>query len=240
MTSFMRGDEHSVLLGTAVATVRHVDMRSGQLSGCWRHLGSAQPLASVRCMCRGPAATDNKELAPRGRSVGLGIESGSWLATGLSTGEVTVFDERTGIIRLQWRAHEGAVLSLHPVDAQHVLSTGADKSICVWEIRADEPALVQRFAGLDDNVKAAVLYGSDLLCVVGSKVGVGQIATGDALGGTALNAGGADKKRPTSKLAMVPLKGNSKSKGHFTSIAMLPQYRALLLGCDDGKLLLTV
>jgi len=240
VTSFMRSDEHSVLLGTAVATVRHLDMRSGQLSGCWRHLGAAQPLASVRCMCRGPAATDTRELTARGRSAGLGIESGSWLATGLSTGDVTVFDERTGIIRLQWRAHEGAVLSLHAVDAQHVLSSGADKSICVWEIRTDEPALVQRFAALDDSVKSAVLYGSDLLCVMGSKVGVGQIVTGDAVGGAAVGVVGADKKRATSKLTMMPLKGNNKSKGHFTSITMLPQYRVVLLGCDDGKMLLTV
>ena len=240
VTSFMRGDEHSVLLGTAVATVRHLDMRSGQLSGCWRHLGSAQPLASVRCMCRGPAATDTKEIAARGRSSESGMESGSWLATGLSTGEVTVFDERTGIIRLQWRAHESAVLSLHAVDAHHVLSSGADKTICVWEIRTDEPALVQRFAALDDSVKAAVLHGSDLLCVMGSKVGVGQIVTEEAVGGATMSSvGGADKKRATSKLTMMTMKGN-KSKGHFTSITMLPQYRVVLLGCDDGKLLLTV
>ena len=238
-TSFMRGDEHSVLLGTAIATVRHLDMRSGQLSGCWRHLGSAQPLAAVRCMCRGPAASDTRELAVRGRSVGVGIESGSWLATGLSTGEVTVFDERTGIIRLQWRAHEGAVLSLHPVDAHHVLSSGSDKTICVWEIRTDEPALVQRFAALDDSVKAAVLHGSDLLCVMGSKVGVGQIVTGDALSAASMSSAGGDRKRANSKLTMVAMKGN-KSKGHLTSISVLPQYRVVLLGCDDGKLLLTV
>ena len=241
VTSFMRGDEHTVLVGTAVATVRHLDMRSGQLSGCWRHLGSAQPVASVRCMCRGPAATDTGELSARGRSIGAGMESGSWLATGLSTGDVTVFDERTGIIRLQWRAHEGAVLSVHAVDAHHLLSTGADKSICVWAIRTDEPALVQRFAALDDSVKAAVLYGSDLLCVMGSKVGVGQVVTDDPATGAAAGAvgSGGDKKRPNSKLTIVAMKGN-KSKGHFTSISMLPLYRVLLLGCDDGKILITV
>ena len=240
VTSFMRGDEHSVLVGTAVATVRHLDMRSGQLSGCWRHLGAAQPLAAVRCMCRGPAAADTRGLAARGRSIDAGAESGSWLATGLSTGEVTVFDERTGIIRLQWRAHDSAVLSLLAVDAQHLLSTGADKSVAVWHLDGDEPALVQRFAGLDDSVKAAVLHGNDLLCVVGSKVGVGQIVTDEASSGPTAGAAGADKKKATSKLSMVPLKGNNKSKGHFTSIAMLPQYRAVLLGCDDGKIFVTL
>lgn len=179
----------------------------------------------------------------RGRSVGPSIENSSWLATGLSTGEVTVFDERTGIIRLQWKAHEGAVLSLHPVDAHHLLSTGSDKSICVWEVRTDEPTLVQKFAALEDSIRAVTLHGSDLLCVMGSKVAVGQVATGDAVSGTApVGAGPAaagDKKRTSSKLTMVPLKGN-KSKGHFTSVSMLPEYRVVLLGCDDGKLLLTV
>ena len=235
ISCFTYGGHRSLLLGTSVGSLRHLDLRSGLLSAPWRHLGAAQPIAAVRCICRSSARSDSG-----GPSAAAGsAEGGQWVSTGLSTGEVTVMEARSGVIRLQWRAHEGAVLSLHCVDGQHILSTGADRSLCLWDIAGEEAALKQRLTAQDDSARDGVVIGQDFLCAVGGKVGVAPLSC--AANGLDV-AGGAGEKRRAAKaerIAVVGVRG-SKSRGHLTALAYLPAYRLLLLGGEDGKLMLTV
>ena len=213
ISSFRYAGQRVVLVGTSVGHLRHLDLRSGLVSGVWRHLGAAQPIAAIRCVVRGQA--------------------GGWIATGLSTGEVTVMDERTGVIRLQWRAHETAVLSLHCVDATHLLSTGADKTVVVWDVAGEEVGVAQRFIGLDEAVRCGVVVGKEFMGTVGGKVGVGALSWEG--GGVGL---GEKKKAAASKMSMLGLKG-SKSRGALTALAFMPTYRLMLVGAEDGKLMLT-
>lgn len=68
------------------------------------------------------------------------------MATGLSSGECTLFDERTGQIRMQWRAHEAGVLKVLAYDDNTVLTSGGDKFICVWDVRCVCVSLCECFS----------------------------------------------------------------------------------------------
>jgi hypothetical protein len=47
---------------------------------------------------------------------------------------VAVFDERTGVIRLHWKAHDAPILKLAACGDSLLLTTAADRSVCVWDI----------------------------------------------------------------------------------------------------------
>jgi hypothetical protein len=50
-----------------------------------------------------------------------------------------------------------------------------DKSVCLWDLRGAEGTLVQRISGAPEPVRAAAVQGSDLLCAVGSKIGLSAL-----------------------------------------------------------------
>ena len=212
ITCLRYAGQRTVLIGTSLGHLRHLDLRTGLVSGVWRHLGAAQPVAAVRCLTRSPYG---------------------WLATGLSTGEVTVMDERTGVIRLQWRAHETAVLSLHSVDEGHLLSSGADRSVVVWDIAGEEVGLAQRWSGLEESVKAGWVEGKDFIGAVGGKLGVASLSWE----GGGVGLGEKRSKAVGSKMAMLGLKG-SKARGALTALAFMPTYKLMLIGAEDGKLMI--
>ena len=213
ITCLRYAGQRSVLIGTSLGHLRHLDLRTGSVSGTWRHLGQAQPVAAVRCLTRSPHG---------------------WLATGLSTGEVTVMDARTGVIRLQWRAHETAVLSLHSVDEGHLLSCGGDRSVVVWDIAGEEVAVAQRWSGLEDSVRAGWVEGTEFVGVLGGKLAVGALSWE----GGGVGLGDKKSKAVGSKMSMLGLKG-SKARGALTALAFMPTYRLMLVGAEDGKLMIT-
>lgn len=108
-------NSNCLVVGTAQSTLRFYDFRTCELSRPWRHLGSFQPITAVR------AITCNEQL--------------QWIASGLTTGDVTLFETRSGIIRCQWRAHEGQVLTMNALDDNLLLTSGADKTIAIWDVR---------------------------------------------------------------------------------------------------------
>jgi WD40 repeat protein len=176
--------------------------------GLWRHLGISQPTSAVRCITNHPTC--------------------HWVATGLASGELTVLDDRSGVIRSQWRAHETSVTQVMPIGEQQLLSSGSDRSICIWDIGGMEPGIIQRFSGFDENAKSIIShYPGEITCGIGSRIAFGELSSIAPL-----------EKRYGSRLTIVPLKSH-KSRSPIAAISVLQSYKLLLLGTEDGRLLLS-
>ncbi len=102
-----------ILCGTAESTIKIIDARSCSYVNeykCFndRNCGGG----SVRCLCISP--------------------NGKWVAIGLSSGQICVFDGLSGIILATWSYH-GELLQL-VLTNDTLISTSLDHSVCVWKI----------------------------------------------------------------------------------------------------------
>lgn len=60
--------------------------------------------------------------------------SGNWMATGQSSGQITVLDTRTGLVISTWCAHEGEVLQLVAINENTLISSSLDQTVAVWNV----------------------------------------------------------------------------------------------------------
>jgi WD40 repeat protein len=196
-------------IGTQAGLLRFWDLRTGRVSFPWFHAQtSAQGVsASVKCVCVNKRA--------------------QWIATGLASGTVTIFDQRTGVLFKSFKAHDGPVLSLTLVDATHILTTGVDRRICLWRVGGQEVLLLTKFSSVDPS-RSVILHNKEFLCAVGSRLGVGPVKKKMST----LTRGGEHCKLTMTKLAnsTVPLRAN------ITCMSSLPQFNLLAVAYDDGNL----
>lgn len=74
-------------------------------------------------------------LSPTGLIRCLAIApSGFWVATGQSSGTITILDSRTGLVISTWKAHESEVLQLVASDDNTLISSSLDQMISVWNV----------------------------------------------------------------------------------------------------------
>lgn len=99
-----------VLAGTAESTLKIIDARTFSYVNEWKVSPSSS--GSVRCIAVSP--------------------SGSWIAVGLSSGQLTLFDGRTGTIISSWKATDGELLQLNAPNEEQIISSSLDHNICVW------------------------------------------------------------------------------------------------------------
>lgn len=225
---------HALVLGTSSASLRWLDLRSGCgfVSSAWQHhsfsSGNAPMAPALRCVVAGSSS-----------SGGGGIECSQLVYTGLSSGEIVVFDVRTGCALLQWRAHDASILQLQCMintEGQSiVVASGADHAISVWMItQGASPVLLQRFLHLEENARGMILlrpHGANgitqLSCTVGSRIALVTIQTAELPPGA---------KRPSTVLPLTPVQGY-KGKSIFSCMAQLPLYGLSLIGADDGRII---
>lgn len=224
---------HSLVLGTSSGGLRWLDLRSGGgfVSSAW-HLSNSNPVApALRCVL----ASESGGSVSGGGS----CAASSLVYTGLSNGEVAVFDARTGYVLLQWRAHDAPILQLastHNSEGMPILvASGADHTISVWMLAGGAaPILLQRFLNLEENARGlTILRGTaaggatQLSCTIGSRMALVSIQTSE------LSAG---SKRPSTVLPLAPVSGY-KGKSAFSCQSHLPLYGLSLLGTDDGRII---
>lgn len=99
-----------ILAGTTESTVKTIDARTFSYVNEWKFSIIS---GSVRCIA----------MAPSG---------GHWIAVGLSSGQLIICDDRTGMIIASWKATDGELLQLLAINENQLISTSLDQSICVW------------------------------------------------------------------------------------------------------------
>lgn len=138
-----------------------------------------------------------------------------------------MFDHRTGLISATWKPYESDVLQLIPISGGMLVSIGNDSTVFLWDLTRDvDDRLVSSVRGFPDPIVHAAFAprgagGGDLIALMANNR-VGVLA--DMLrGGCAVTA---------SKIRLDSMKGN------FSSLAVLPANRQLLVGNENGSTLL--
>lgn len=104
------GPSSLVLAGTADSTIKVIDSRIADYVLEWKL--STTPSGSVRCLSVSP--------------------SGSWIAVGLSAGQIVMLDGKTGVILASWKASEGELLQMQAPNDNELITSSLDNSISIW------------------------------------------------------------------------------------------------------------
>ncbi|GAB0095291.1 WD repeat-containing protein 81 [Sergentomyia squamirostris] len=185
-----------VLAGTADASVKIIDARDISYAIDWKLTQNAT--GSVRCMAVSP--------------------SGTWIAVGLSSGQLTVLDSRTGMVMATWRPHDGELLQLAAPDDHQLISSSLDHSIAVWN--AHDGSLLFHLKNPAEPTHC--LYYSNPGMISGTPAN--KICVYSSI-------------EPDVSFFVTKLRSDTL-KGVLTSLVALPLNRMLLVGSDSGNITL--
>ncbi|XP_055712487.1 WD repeat-containing protein 81 isoform X2 [Phlebotomus papatasi] len=185
-----------VLAGTADASVKIIDARDFSYVIDWKLTQNAT--GSVRCMAVSP--------------------SGTWIAVGLSSGQLTVLDSRTGMILATWRPHDGELLQLTAPNDHQVISSSLDHSISVWN--AHDGSLLFNLKNPAEPTHCLYYNSPELI----SGTPANKICVYSNI-------------EPEATFFVTKLRSDTL-KGVLTSLVALPLNRMLLVGSDSGNITL--
>jgi WD repeat-containing protein 81 len=183
-----------VFAATTDGTVKVIDTRTC----CYIHelKVNLNPTGLIRCLAVSP--------------------SGLWVATGQSSGCITVLDSRTGLVISTWKAHESEVLQLVAADNSTLISSSLDQTIGVWNVHDGKFKFHLR--GATEPVHCLNVYNNELISgTTANRIGVHTSIDLEA------------------SFSSTKLRSDA-FKGLLTSMALLPLNRLLLLGADTGAI----
>ncbi|XP_044253256.1 WD repeat-containing protein 81 isoform X2 [Tribolium madens] len=188
-----------VFAATTDGTVKVIDTRT--CSYIHELKVSLNPTGLIRCLAVSP--------------------SGAWVATGQSSGTITVLDTRTGLIISTWKAHESEVLQLIAADNSTLISSSLDQTIGVWNASDGKFKFHLRSSfirGATEPVHCLNVYNNELISgTTANRIGVHTSIDMEA------------------SFSSTKLRSDA-FKGLLTSMALLPLNRLLLLGADTGTI----
>ncbi len=148
---------------------------------------------------------------------------GNQVIAGHGSGYVSVLDLRTGKLRSTWKAHEGEVLTITPVvdsPAAEIVTTSLDQTVSVWGAN-------------DGKLKASLPGAQEPIHCVAYLPESGDLVTGSTSNRLAVRHGlSVDAPFSSNKIRSDVMKGN------LTSMHVLEMNRMLLLGQDNGQIIL--
>ena len=148
----------------------------------------------------------------------------SLLIAGHATGYISLLDTRTGKLRNAWKAHEGEVLTVTPLEntapasAADFVSSSLDQNIRFWN-SLEGGKLVSSMAVQDPVHCASLLNGELIFGSQANRISVRHVS-------------GDNAQVHSNKLRSDVIKGN------LTSMKALEMNRMLLLGLDNGQTVL--
>ena len=147
----------------------------------------------------------------------------SLLIAGHGTGYVSLLDTRTGKLRNAWKAHEGEVLTVTPLEhttpasAADFVTSSLDQTVRFWN-SLDGGKVVSSMAVQDPIHCTSLLNGELILGSQANRIGVQHVS-----------GSGDHAQFHSNKLRSDVVKGN------LTSMKALEMNRMLLLGLDNGQ-----
>ncbi|KAF8785971.1 WD repeat-containing protein 81-like [Argiope bruennichi] len=144
--------------------------------------------------------------------------NGYWLAVGHSTGMLSVLDVRTGLVIGTWLGHEGEVLQLKAFNNSYFVTSSLDHSLTVWEFEDTQAKCSLK--GPMEPVTSICFYGNEVISgTSGNRIGLHSSTDKNAV------------------YTSTRLRSDT-FKGVLTTMALLPLNRLLLLGTDNGNVVL--
>ncbi|GFY55894.1 WD repeat-containing protein 81 [Trichonephila inaurata madagascariensis] len=144
--------------------------------------------------------------------------NGYWLAVGHSTGMLSVLDVRTGLVIGTWLGHEGEVLQLKAFNNSYFVTSSLDHSLTVWEFEDTQAKC--NLKGPMEPVTSICFYGNEVISgTSGNRIGLHSTTDKNAV------------------YTSTRLRSDT-FKGVLTTMALLPLNRLLLLGTDNGNVVL--
>ncbi|KFM78641.1 WD repeat-containing protein 81, partial [Stegodyphus mimosarum] len=144
--------------------------------------------------------------------------NGHWLAVGHSTGMLSVLDVRTGLLFGTWLGHEGEVLQLKAFNNSYFVTSSLDHTLTVWKFEATQAKCSLK--GPMEPVTSLCFYGNEVISgTTGNRIGLHSSI---------------DKKATYTSTRL----RSDTFKGVLTAMALLPLNRLLLLGTDNGNVVL--
>ncbi|XP_018373789.1 PREDICTED: WD repeat-containing protein 81 isoform X2 [Trachymyrmex cornetzi] len=144
--------------------------------------------------------------------------STNWVALGQASGFLTILDTRTGLIIASWKGHECEILQLEAINETTIVSSSLDQTIAVWS--AIDGKLKFHMKGATEPVHCMAMHEQALV-----------------IGTTANRIGVYTAVETTASLSSSKLRSDA-FKGILTALAVLPLNRLLLLGADNGGIIL--
>lgn len=182
-----------VICGTADASIKTIDTRTFNYINEWKI--STTPTGSVRCMAISP--------------------NGTWIAIGLSSGQITIIDAKSGIIFASWKANDGELLQLVAPNEQQLISSSLDHSISVWS--SIDGSLQFQMKSPPEPAHCLIHNNNELITgTPANRIGVYSSISNDA------------------NYSIAKLRSEN-FKGVLTTLAVLPLNRMLLIGGDSGN-----
>lgn len=183
-----------VICGTADASIKTIDTRTFNYINEWKI--SSTPTGSVRCMAISP--------------------NGIWIAVGLSSGQITIIDAKSGIIIASWKANDGELLQLVAPNEQQLISSSLDHSISVWS--SSDGSLLFQMKSPPEPAHCLIHNNNELITgTPANRIGVYTSIANDA------------------NYSIAKLRSEN-FRGVLTTLAVLPLNRMLLIGGDSGNI----
>ncbi|KAN0007280.1 hypothetical protein ACTFIU_000479 [Dictyostelium citrinum] len=213
-----------LVASTCESTLSFYDLSMGSLSHEWSL--AYQTGQAIRCI-----ATSNDHLIgsnPNQFSSSSFIASATptWIATGSSSGMITLLDTRTGTILEQWKSHhDGPVNKLIAQGSRYLISCG-EKSVIQWDLHQSPPIISKMWKGFKDNITNASLYQNDLIVSSGHKLSSMTLLDDPYQ----LTSGGGNQNT----FRVDGLKLNTPKQSNILSLSFFSLHHILLAGTDDG------
>ena len=141
------------------------------------------------------------------------------ILVGHSSGHISLLDIRTGRLAHSWKAHEGEVLNLTPLNRDEFISTSLDQTVTIHSFSGKTKGNLSGAAEPVHCVSYVEESDEIIIGTTGNRIGIHHGTSTD------------------SPLQFTKLRSDIV-RGNLTSMGVLPMNRLLLIGQDNGTLTL--
>ncbi|EGC36683.1 hypothetical protein DICPUDRAFT_94261 [Dictyostelium purpureum] len=200
------------------------DLSIGNQTNEWQL--SYQTSQSIRCITTSNdnlISTNSNQLLNNVTASSIPNAFPTWIATGSSSGTITLLDTRTGTVLEQWKSHDHSPITKLIGQGSRYLISCSEKTVIQWDLYSSPPSIFKMWKGFKENITSASLYQNDLVVSSGYKLSSMTLLDDPYSAGY-------------NTFRVDGLKLNIQKQTNIQSIAFLPLHHILLAGNEDGSI----